>query len=763
MHRRGQNVPLLVLVIVLLTLLYPALFLGYRVAPEASLKGEAPWRAQMGPYPNPSALAVEAATHLGPRLASVAREGTAVALWNPWIGGGRPGWLASPAEGGAPLPLLAGLLARQGWPWTALIAVEIALALAASFWALRALALGAWPAAIGATAYALAGPVAGHWLDWHGSGLALGPLAMLPALSRSGPPTRRVAAWAAVLFLLLASGAPAVPFIALAAALVLLSRPLLGRKPELAAPLVALVLAAAMVLPSLWLQRNGGEPDAPPPPARVDPPPASLAAFLVPPASDDAVPGGSAAPAAYLGTATLLLAFVGVFQVRARPLGFWLGTLAVGTVVSFAPGQTLERFGISQRPLAVVAFAAAVLAAHGGELLCSRLREGGPRNAAGFAVWALLLAALLPSVARKLPFATPEEAELPSPVTLGPNGAASRMVALLGMLPPDVGATLALADVRAVAFRSEPRYSALLGGRGGELSVTRALNPRVARLGARRVLEPLALHVVSGEIFAHVEVVDVPPADQASPDGLRRTPVSVPPRACRVGLPSLAGVTDVWLERPGLRTQLESDPALVPESDEWGWFAVPPGWPTGTARLAVAGPETPRGVRSVAWDGSGLRLVSEEHGTRLWEWDRARPLAFLAAGFQAEEGPMPAEDLIVTAPRDRVDALRPLAAADSPGRLGVVSMNPTRIELSVEAQREALLVVQVKHRPALWMVTVNGGSVVPERVDGVWTGVRVPGGGSRVVLRARLPLSVWLSALGAALATVALAARGRRP
>ncbi len=155
MHRRGQNVPLLVLVILLLTLLYPALFLGYRVAPEASLKGEAPWRAQMGPYPNPSALAVEAATHLGPRLASVAREGTAVALWNPWIGGGRPGWLASPAEGGAPLPLLAGLLARQGWPWTALIAVEIALALAASFWALRALALGAWPAAIGATAYAL--------------------------------------------------------------------------------------------------------------------------------------------------------------------------------------------------------------------------------------------------------------------------------------------------------------------------------------------------------------------------------------------------------------------------------------------------------------------------------------------------------------------------------------------------------------------------------------------------------------------------------
>jgi len=763
MRPRGQNVPLLVLVILLLTLLYPALFLGYRVAPEASLKGGAPWRAQLGPYPNPSALAVEAATHLGPRLASVARDGTAVALWNPWIGGGRPGWLASPAEGGAPLPLLAGLLARPGWPWTALIAMEIALAFAVAWWVLRSLALGAWPAAIGATAYALSGPVAGHWLDWHGSGLVLGPLAVLPVLSRPGSLARRIAAWAAVLLVLLVSGAPAVPFIALAAALLLLSRPLLGRPAAFGAPLVALVLVAAMLLPALWLQRNGGEPGAPPPAAHVGAPPSSLAALVVPSAFDDAVPDGSAAPAAYLGAATLLLALVGVFHLAARPLGFWLGTFAVCTTVSFVPGQTLARFGISQRPLAVAALAAAVLAAHGGEILCSRLRDGRLRNATGFALWLVLVAALLPPVARKVPFATPEEAELPSPVTLDRNGAANRMVALFRMLPPDVGATLGLADVRAVSFRSEPRYSALLGGRGGELSVTRALNPRVARLGARWVLEPLTLHVVSGEIFAHVEVVDLPPADQESLDRLRRTPVKVPPRACRVGLPTPAGVTDVWLERPGLRTQLDSDPALVPESDRWRWFAVPPGWPAGPATLAVSGVETPRGVRSVAWDSSGLRLVGEEHGTRLWEWDRARPLAFLAAGFRAEAGPPPAEDLVVTAPPDDLDRLRPLAAADTPGRLGVVSMTPARIELRVQAPRPALLVVQVKHRPALWRVTVNGGSVVPERVDGVWTGVRVPGGGSHVVLRARLPLLVWLSAFGGAVAAVGLAVGGGRP
>ncbi|HVN32813.1 MAG TPA: hypothetical protein VMT45_12595, partial [Thermoanaerobaculaceae bacterium] len=106
---------------ILLTLLYPALFLGYRVAPEASLKSAPPWRELSGPVPEPSHEVFEAATELGPRLASIAREPLHAALWNPWIGGGRPGWLVSAEEGGAPLVLVSAAIARHGWAWTALL------------------------------------------------------------------------------------------------------------------------------------------------------------------------------------------------------------------------------------------------------------------------------------------------------------------------------------------------------------------------------------------------------------------------------------------------------------------------------------------------------------------------------------------------------------------------------------------------------------------------------------------------------------------
>ena len=217
MQSGASRVPLLVSAVLLITLLYPALFLGYRVAPEASLKSFPPWRSLWGPYPNPSREAVRAATHLGPRLAAIARDGTDAALWDPWIGGGRPGWLAAPEEGGAPLPVAAALLARPGWAWTALVALELGAALLGTWWALRTLGLAEWPAAVGATAYALSGAAAGAWLSWRGSALALGPLALAVALA---PVTgrRRVAAFAAALLALAASGGPAVAFVALAAA-----------------------------------------------------------------------------------------------------------------------------------------------------------------------------------------------------------------------------------------------------------------------------------------------------------------------------------------------------------------------------------------------------------------------------------------------------------------------------------------------------------------------------------------------------------------
>ena len=105
MHGGASRVCLLTTVAILLTVLYPALFLDCRLAPEASLKSAPPWRELLGPLPKPAAEAFAAATGLGPRLSSVARNPFGEALWNPWIGGGRPGWLSAPEDGGTPLVL----------------------------------------------------------------------------------------------------------------------------------------------------------------------------------------------------------------------------------------------------------------------------------------------------------------------------------------------------------------------------------------------------------------------------------------------------------------------------------------------------------------------------------------------------------------------------------------------------------------------------------------------------------------------------------
>jgi hypothetical protein len=764
MGRSGHNVPLAVVVALLFILFYPALFLGYRLAPEASLKSEAPWRVQWGPYPNPSPAAVAAATHLGPRLAVIASDGLRGALWDPWIGGGRPGWLSSAAEGRAPLPLLTALVARHGWTWTALAAVEVALAFASALWALGTLGIGgSWPAAIGATAYALSGPVTGHLLDWHESALALGPLVLLPALAARPRAARlRVAAWTGILLLLFASGAPAVSYLALAAVAMVFSSRLVGRPAGWLAPLAGLVITMAIAVPSLWLQHAGAEPGAHPPAARLAPPIANLSAFVAPPALG-AMPEADSLPVhAYLGPVVLLLALFGVFALRLPRAGFWLATVAASVTIALLPSALLLRLGITQRPLGVAALAVAVLAAYGAGLLCARVSGAFLHNVAGLAIWLLVVLSLLPPAAHQLPFATHEEAELPSPLARQRPTARTRMVAVLGMLPPDISATLGLADVRAASLEGEPHYAALLGtGRGGELTVSRALDRRTARLGARWVLEPLPLRVVSGEIFANIEVADLALSEKKSLDGLRRGRVTAPPGACRLALPALSQATEVWIECPGHRSQLDPDPALAAESDAWRWFAVPAGWSAGAAVIAVSGTARAAAARQVAWDTSGLRLVSEEHGARAWRWDRAWPLAFLATGFEREGGEVPVGRLTVTVARDRLAALLPLAAGGT-GRVSVVATSPASVELHVETRADAMVVVQVKRRPRLWRATVNGRRVTTDSVGGVWTGIAVPAGDSNVVLRARLARGAWVPAAFGVLALVLLAFPWRR-
>ncbi len=764
MQSGASRVPLLVSAVLLITLLYPALFLGYRVAPEASLKSFPPWRSLWGPYPNPSREAVRAATHLGPRLAAIARDGTGAALWDPWIGGGRPGWLASPEEGGAPLPVAAALLARAGWAWTALVALELCVALLGTWWALRTLGLAEWPAAVGATAYALSGAAAGAWLSWRGSALALGPLALAVALA---PVTgrRRVAAFAAALLALAASGGPAVAFVALAAAAMTLRPGPRGRVRTWSAALAAAALVCAVALPRVWLDRAGresGVAETRPQP----PPPINAWRDLVTPSPEPQgnaawPPGASVRPEAgnpgYLGLAVLILAAVGAAFAPSRERGLWLGVAGASAAVAAAPSALLAGAGLSHRPFGVLAVAVAALAAYGTQALMARVQRGWPAGAVGSVACFLVAVSMLPGAARRLPFATANEIGLQAPTPPAVATGSDRVAGLLGTMPPDVGATLGIADVRASSFPHEPRYASLLGaGSGGDLPVSRALDPEIARLGARYLLEPLPLRIVSGEVFARID-----PADLAAGSRAGRFRVTVPPGATRLGVAATTqGGVRAWLESPVRSVELEPDTALRSESAEWRWFAVPHGFPAGGATLVLQGPDgAVRAAPDAAWDSSGLRLVAaDERGVRLWKWDKARPFVFLATGVQAEDRGTPADPTTVTAGKVTVQRFAGLA-----GRGTVAaSVRTSRVEALTSCDRPALLVAQVKYRPALWRASVNGAAAATTRVDGVWTALEVPAGTSRVVLEARVPAWAWGGAGGGLVALALLALPRRR-
>ena len=199
---RSSAAAWVVLVAVLVGVLYPALAMNRVVAPEASLRGQAPWRSQWGPFPSPAEEQVRAATEMGTRLSLLERDLVGLAVWNPWVGGGRPGWLASAREGGRAAAAARGPAGTPGHGWTGLLALQVTAAFLSCFWMLRRLELEPWPAAIGAMCYALAGPVASHWLDWQGSALALGPLAIAVAAGVRRGLAPDLARWALVLAVL---------------------------------------------------------------------------------------------------------------------------------------------------------------------------------------------------------------------------------------------------------------------------------------------------------------------------------------------------------------------------------------------------------------------------------------------------------------------------------------------------------------------------------------------------------------------------------
>ncbi len=758
----------LVLLILLAAMLYPALVLGLRVAPEVSLKSAAPWRLQWGPHPSPSPLSVEAATTLGPRLAAIARDGFSVAVWNPYIGGGRAGWLSSPAEGGAPLVLAAALGARTGWAWTALVAVELAVAFGAAFWVLSLLDAGGWPGAAGALAYVLSGAVASHLLGFGGSAAALGPLALVAALRPWRTLAGHAAGWFAVLLLLVPAGAQALPFLAFGA-LAEVFRPGTRRSllPRAGAVLAALTLALLVWVPSFWLHRAGAEPGFLPPGPRPVAALTTVRALAVPfpegdPASPETFAGGTSDPTArgegFLGLGVLLLAVVGGAGALRRGEVLWLAVALFAAAAAFVPAAWLVRAGAAERPLGVLALATAILAGLGVRWLLQGVPQGWQAGV-GALVCAVLLVRMVPPAAHRLPYADGPDARLASPLNEGETAGERRLAALLDTLPPDVSASLALRDVRAADLVSEPRYARLLeAGPDGELPPSRVLDSSLAELGAALILEPLPFRVVSGEIFSRIDTAPARLVDRTGDEA--RFEVAVPADATRLGLPAGQSTARVELVAAGERRVLSPDPTLAGESASWSWFAVPRGWPAGTATLVTASASRMEPGMAVAWDHSGLRLERESLGVRIWSWDQAQPVASLAR--EIIEGPaVPVRPGMVSLPPGTLAALGGVGPVEG-GKAVVTGAGADTLSIAVSSPAPALLLAQVKYRPALWSATVDGMAVDTVRADEVWTGVAVGSGSHTVRLRAQLPARIWALSAAALAAGLLLALWGWR-
>jgi len=731
---RGEprNVALGMLLALLLLTFYPALMLGRRVAPESSLRSVPPWRHEWGPSPDPPPRVLAAATQLGPRLAVIAREGVAAALWDPWIGGGRAGWLSAPREGGAPLPVLAALLARPQWVWTALLALTVTASFTAAWVAARWIGASGWGAAVGAMAYTLAGPVAWHWFDWRGSAVALGPLALLPALSNTTGWGRRAAAWTLALSAVVLAGTPAIPFIAMALAHEFLGRDRRLSLPRCSAVAAALLLVMMVRLPIAWLASAATEPGARAAPARPASPLPGLrslvsrdeSGLLAAKATTNA---GAAAPETasepgLLGATTLLLAALGVVAAGGRDRRFWGAVILVSLALSLAPTSWLASAGLAQRPLAVLAFAAALLAARGVDSLTRRLAPGWI-PAAGVALCALVVLELAPVALHEVPFATERDAQLQLPVPEPLPDDGLRVLAMMAALPPDAAASFGIADVRATWFDREPAYENLV--RGGRSGASDVLDPVYAQLGARWILEPVPLRVVSGLLFGDIDVVEAPRISGGDATTARYR-LAVPEGACRLGLPRLpTGDGAVFLQGAEVTTALEEDRALAEESLDWRWVSVRRGAPRGDVVLGVIGVSRAPASLSVAVDVSGVRLATDDQGMRVWDSEHAERFA-------------------------RVEPAAPSASAD------VTAMSESRVEIAVHASQASNLVVQVKHRPRLWRATVNGRPAATTAARDVWTAVPVPPGDSHVVLRAAIPTAVWGASAAAVIMTALL-------
>lgn len=686
------------LLLLVVVVFYPAFFLGRVLAPQAALWGVPPWSELGGPNPSLGRPTNRLAFSLAPRLALVQREGTSVALWNPFIGGGRVGWLGMAADNYPPLSVLAAFLARDVHHWQALALLVVMFSFSGMFRLARRY-LGPWPAIVSALVYTLSGPVVSFWLDVPGTVAAVVPWLLNFAFD--------LPRWGAVVGISLAdallwmSGGYGLPWLAVPVLAGLFRRS--SRASHVALALLALIGGLALAFPSLFLAFFsgeapggwwlGGRPQAP----------AALFDLAVGKPS-----GISDRPWVFFGWPALVLALWGMAcGSGARALA--LGMSFFGAVAAFAPPLFLPAFLGAFRPTLALALGIALLAGLGSERLTARVPISWQPAVSGLLAF-VVLARLLPAASLWLPWHGRDRAQLEWKVPGVGTFPQDLILPLVTLFPPDSLVLAGFADVRARHFSGEPKLRQLLApGADGSLPFSRLSDALLAKLGVRWLLEPRELSLVSGELFSRLSLAESKGQNQ-------RFPVVVPPGATRLGIKPPAQLSFVHVLQKDRRWVLQPDKALAEEAEGWWWWLVPENVSAGEAWLVLP-PSRSHGDRELqlAWDCSGWELAQETGSLRWWQKRRALPLAFW-------------DD--------------PRGAAASPK---VLLATPDRLVIHTENPAAARLGVRVKFRPHIQKAFLDGQPTSVRPGPFPWSSVEVPAGNHQVTYAVSLPFAVWLA------------------
>ncbi|HSP35300.1 MAG TPA: hypothetical protein VLU46_13370 [Thermoanaerobaculia bacterium] len=806
-HLRKHAVAYITLAAFHVVFFFPVFFMGRVVSPNDVFFNYEPWATYRpaSMLRTQNTLLNDPATAYLP-LMTLVKNGWSAFQWNPYVGGGIPGFGSSASAVLSPFVFFPALAVPLPFVWTAMLLLKLNIAFFFAYAWLREERLGKRGAAIGAIVIAAAGVYTARWLWQITNATALYP-ALLWVVRRTFNGKRTPIAVVALIALSYAlSGFPAA--MAYGAWLVVayvvwcsvaLQRDVGALKRAATrvalAVILGLLVAAPSLVPFVQFLKRSGYLDMRVNATAMTYPLHHARSFLDPlrlgnPANktwagDRSLPVNNFIEASiYVGASSLALALLGLFARRRRAKWFWIGATIVVLAIIFGFAPFIGRLpGFKYSPLERVVLLLPVpvgfLAAAGAKLVSRRTLVAA-------ALGAIVAFDLGHFAGSFFPYLRPAETEIPTtPVIsfLQRDTKPFRFVGLLTYMWPNSAEMFRIEDV-ASHFGSEAAYRRIVqridkSAWTGTSTVIQFnsltfnfRDPLVSMLGVRYFLEHRSIDIVKWTIFgATVPGVKESGATRVMPGQTVQRAITVDTEPfwsveVPVSVEATTGIAPslyVDLVKNGRlvwsRTIAASDVAVL----EKIYVPLRP-----YARLGETVVVRLRPQRMIARMLKGGDVFYYGRVTIPLIFDRELPDGRLFRNlaevprFHAVKRvrKMDADHFIATKDIDFADeavitdgAAFPPPPVDPNARVRLTSYAPAQQRVVVESEGPMFLASSEKLTPEL-RVSIDGARVRPLQINALFAGVNVPGGKHEVVFSRRIGRGWWPAAILAALAIV---------